>query len=541
MRLNISTKYLLILILVFGFFVRVVNISDNPPSMYGDELTMVYDIYSILKTGHDQTGELLPLTFSMGAGRPAGYIYFSLPFIALFGPSEIGVRMLSVISGVGIIYLMFLLGRKLFTDKVGLIAAFFTSISIWDISLSRGGFESHFALFLALLGTVAILYIKEKPWMGVLGVVSWGLAIHTYPTYKLILPIFGLVLFYYVGFKDIFKRSSIKPLTVSFILFLIFTGIAFSQLVYNNSESRFYQINALSSEEVGSQIIQRINYYRNIGQGPQFINQIIYSKPQEYVALLIEGYLRNFSIEFLFLHGDGNPRHNMASGGELYIAQIPLLILGLWMLMGGEKKKTILVLGWLIIAPLATTLLLVPHALRNLFMLPPLILLSALGFRYLWDLKNYYKYIILLLFLIQFSLFTYRLHFLAPFELNRFWSYPAKQAANFALDNKSKYDFIIVNTDIDNIEYALPAYGNVDPNIVINQNKNKTELRGLKFKKIDNIYIGSVPESDIKKIMEDLKGNVLYIGNPDKQILIKDLNVVVGIDKSPSIGWLEKN
>ncbi|KKS18270.1 MAG: hypothetical protein UU74_C0009G0001, partial [Candidatus Woesebacteria bacterium GW2011_GWA1_41_7] len=49
--------------------------------MYGDELTMVYDTYSISKTGMDATGQKLPLTFKMGAGRPGGYIYFSVPFV----------------------------------------------------------------------------------------------------------------------------------------------------------------------------------------------------------------------------------------------------------------------------------------------------------------------------------------------------------------------------------------------------------------------------------------------------------------------------
>jgi len=111
----------------------------------------------------DQTGEALPLTFKMGAGRPAGYVYGSIPFVAIFGPGVWGVRGLSFVSGLGIIVLMYFLAKKLFSKRVGLIASFLTAISMWDIYLSRAGFEAHFALFLALFAVVLFLYKKYVP------------------------------------------------------------------------------------------------------------------------------------------------------------------------------------------------------------------------------------------------------------------------------------------------------------------------------------------------------------------------------------------
>ena len=91
------SNYILLAILILGFIIRVYKINSLP--LYGDELTIVYDSYSILKTGMDQTGQFLPLTFKMGAGRPAGYVYGSIPFIAIFGPTVWGVRGLSLLSG----------------------------------------------------------------------------------------------------------------------------------------------------------------------------------------------------------------------------------------------------------------------------------------------------------------------------------------------------------------------------------------------------------------------------------------------------------
>jgi len=55
------SNYILIAILILGFFIRLYKINSLP--LYGDELTMVYDSYSVLKTGMDQTGEFLPLNY----------------------------------------------------------------------------------------------------------------------------------------------------------------------------------------------------------------------------------------------------------------------------------------------------------------------------------------------------------------------------------------------------------------------------------------------------------------------------------------------
>ena len=80
---------IILFILLLAFFLRIYGIDTNPKSMYGDELTLVYDTYSLLKTGQDQTGQAWPLFFSMGGGRPAGYIYATIPFTAIFGPTAL--------------------------------------------------------------------------------------------------------------------------------------------------------------------------------------------------------------------------------------------------------------------------------------------------------------------------------------------------------------------------------------------------------------------------------------------------------------------
>ncbi|MDP3758248.1 MAG: glycosyltransferase family 39 protein, partial [Candidatus Daviesbacteria bacterium] len=227
---------ILVAILLLGLLLRVIFINTSPSSLYGDELTVTLDAYSLLKTGHDQLGNFLPLTFPMGAGRPAGYVYGSIPFVALFGPTAIGVRALSILSGMGIIFLLYLGGKRLFSEKLGLLAAFIGAVSPWDISLSRGGFEAHFALFLALLGTFLFMLANRRPIFYILSALSFGLTLHTYPTYKVSLLLFLPLLFWFQGTREIFGQG--KKYFLGGILILLFLGIlSLSQTFLGGSET----------------------------------------------------------------------------------------------------------------------------------------------------------------------------------------------------------------------------------------------------------------------------------------------------------------
>jgi len=453
-----SRKSLLILaaIIVFGFLIRIYKITALP--MYGDELTMVYDTYSILKTGKDSTGQAFPLTFRMGSGRPGGYIYASIPFVYLFGPSEWGVRSLSLLSSLGIMVLMYFLGKKLFSERVGLIASFLTSISLWDIYLSRGGFEAHFALFLALFGITMFLYKRYLWWA-----VGWGIAIHTYPTFKLTLPLMFVILIWFSGVKNVVKN---KLFIVSMVILVLFGGLVIKETLGGLSEQRFFSINIFSDTKLQQQIIQLNNEERTLSTLPIPLKPFFFNKPLEYSRTLLENYLDNLSTKFLYLRGDGNPRHNPGEWGMLYLVELPLLFIGIVSLWKKEKKTLVLLAGWILITPLATMFLNEAHGLRNALMLPPFILISS------YALYNLPKKLFLLataLIFIQFIFVMQRVYFLAPNKFASFWSAEAKAASEQAIANSKTGKSVVLSTKIDNIEYAYEVYAKVDPSLVISQ------------------------------------------------------------------------
>lgn len=516
-------KLILLSIILIGLILRVLFVNSSPP-LYGDELTIVLDAYSLLKTGHDQLGNFLPLTFQMGAGRPAGYVYFSIPFVAVFGPTALGVRGLSLLSGIGIILIIFFLTKKLFSEKVGLVAAGILAVSPWDIALSRGGFEAHFALFLALLGVYSFIKAKEKPKLYTLSALSYGLTLHTYPTYKLSLLLFLPLLFWFQGRKVTSKKYFFIGLIILFIL----GGLSLSQSFIGGSETRFTNINVLSKPELKSTIEEKINFERTITQLPNSIAKYFHNKPVEYIKVLTENYLQNFSADFLFIHGDRNPRHNMATIGEFYLVESILILIGLVSFWQKKKRIILFIILWIVLVPVPTAIIDLPHALRSSFMLPPVIILSSLGLITLINSKNRLLIPVAIIFLIQLTFFLQKLYFLAPIEYNSFWSYPAKLASMYAQDNKEDYKYVILSDKIDNIEFAYPVYAQVDPRIVISQNKTKNNLGDYQFKKFNNVYVGYIPDAEVEKFTNSLGGG-LFIGSNSTKDYLKNYDTI----KSP--------
>src|SRR3990170_7439708 len=92
-------KYLLLIILL-GFALRTVYISDFPPSLNWDEVSLGYNAYSVLKTGKDEWGKILPVIFTAyGDYKLPGYIYTLVPFISIFGLNAFAIRLPSVLAG----------------------------------------------------------------------------------------------------------------------------------------------------------------------------------------------------------------------------------------------------------------------------------------------------------------------------------------------------------------------------------------------------------------------------------------------------------
>src|SRR3989344_741922 len=114
-RLIILNRNILLgLILSLALFLRLWMLGSLPPSLSWDEVSTGYNAYSILQTGKDEWGFKYPISFrAYGDYKLPGYIYLDVPFVAMFGLNEWGVRLPSAILGVGLVVVVFLILRKL--------------------------------------------------------------------------------------------------------------------------------------------------------------------------------------------------------------------------------------------------------------------------------------------------------------------------------------------------------------------------------------------------------------------------------------------
>ena len=216
------TKQLAILtIVILAFFLRINKITEVPPSLNWDEVSIGYNAYSILKTGKDEWGVNFPLFFkSYGEYKLPVQIYASIPAIAMFGLNDFGIRVTPVVYGTLTILLMFFLGKALFkNDFIAILAALLLAVSPWHLQLTRASFESSFALFWVVLGAWLLIkgFKNHKFWIW--SMIPFAISTFTYNTARIFTPLF-IFLILVIYFRDFIKD---KKTTLTFEVLSLFT------------------------------------------------------------------------------------------------------------------------------------------------------------------------------------------------------------------------------------------------------------------------------------------------------------------------------
>ncbi|MCL4266647.1 MAG: glycosyltransferase family 39 protein [Anaerolineae bacterium] len=124
-------KVIIIGLTLVAFAARVWQLADFPPGWRDDELINSLVISQKVLDGDWQ------LFYPDASGNEALYFGLNAPLLALFGANFVGMRLLSVFWGVTAVPLTWLLGRKLFSSSVGLLAAAGLSLSFWSLMYSR--------------------------------------------------------------------------------------------------------------------------------------------------------------------------------------------------------------------------------------------------------------------------------------------------------------------------------------------------------------------------------------------------------------------
>jgi 4-amino-4-deoxy-L-arabinose transferase-like glycosyltransferase len=545
----LSVKFLLVLIILIASFLRLYKLSVNPPSLFGDELDLGYQAYSILKTGKDYQGNFMPIHFhSLAEWRTPLYLYSAVPTVAIFGISPLGVRLPAAIFGILSIYAIYLLSHELTKNKhLSLLCAFLLSVSPWHLQYSRAGFEVTEMLFFLILGLYLFLKSLSNPKLLWVSVFCLVLTPWIYSTAKFFTP-FLLVFLVLIYWKEIFamqKTNLIKAMVVGLIIGL---PIALSTL-FGGGAQRFNYISIFADPTTESNVgysremSARIRGETGAGLSPTLIDRVFSNKFTYWGKGITENYLQAFSTNFLFVKGDPNPRQSVGIG-EFYRIEFIALILGIAFFFLGkdvDKRLKLLIAFWVLLAPLPSAMTIDGgnHATRQILLLPPLIFLISYGWVGIYkSITQKYRWVFVVvlsgLYIVS-GMFYFREYYTSyPWNSERWWHYGWGPSINEIKSIDSSYDRVIISMKGEPAWIFFAGYYQYDPALWQKDYPigNDVEVAGFgKVSHTGKFYFGS-PEDSIKiyGIGKYIDSKTLYLANANED----GENLILHPDKTPA-------
>lgn len=431
---NYKIFLVLIIILLFAGFVRVYKITGNPPSLSWDEAAVGYNAWTIANYGRDERGNFFPAYFiSFLDDKHPVHVYLTAIFVSILDLSEFSTRFPSAFFGILNVLVIFFLARVVFKNNlVGLIASFLLAISPYDIHFSRFNHELNFALFFFLLGLYLFFKgIEKKNYLLSLSLVSFGVSFISYHSGKVVIPLV-LISLAIVYFKKLMEVKKNLYLGVFFILlFIIFLFLNTPLLGISRAKQT-----AVSSGDIKETFIFKQTQNLKLGG----------------VSLIAEKYFSFFSPRYLFINGDKNPRLSAQVLGEVFILDLPFVLIGVFSVVKSKNKQGLIILLVSSVAPLAGSFSgESPHAARGMFFLGGFQIVTAYG---IFKTVNFFKRrtrifflltIILSLYLILFGFFYFK--YFSEYK-DRYaieWQYGMKQVVEYVKGHPEYKEVYITN------------------------------------------------------------------------------------------------
>ncbi len=357
-------------IILLGGFLRFYQITEIPPGLYPDEAMNGNNALEMLQTGG------FKWFYPDNNGREGLFINIQALSLKLFGNEPWALRVVSAVFGTLTILGVYLLTRELFSFLLGggtaaavpLLSAFFLATSYWHINFSRIGFRAIMVPFLAAFGAYFLLRgfstkkIANLVWAGIF----IGLGFHTYIAFRFMPFVLAVPIIWYLWAWYKNRPTSYQPQATSSCvpcLVLLFLFVTF--------------VTALP-----------LGYY--FAQHPEDF----FGRTGQVSIMTAESPLREFAKSNLatagmfFFQGDCNWRHNYNCQPQLYPIVAVFFLIGtivsiknLFVRPTSYQPQAITLLAWLFFLSLPATLTRegLPHALRAIGLIPPVMILAGVG------------------------------------------------------------------------------------------------------------------------------------------------------------------
>lgn len=502
-----SSRIILGIIIILAAWLRLSHSTNNPPSLSWDEVSIGYNAYTILNYGADEHGVRFPLGAfaAFGDYKPSLPIYLTVPFVAVFGLSDLAVRLPSSIFGILTVLFIYFLVKELFSDqRLALLSALFLAISPWHIMLSRAGFEANIATFFITFGVYLLLASRKKPRVLPYAFLPFIASMYTFNSARYAGPLIAFgVLFFSWGAISKAKTFLYKGLIIAVISLLPLMP----HLVSDKARLRFQEVSIFTNLET---IL--ISNARSLSDANVWWSKIVHNRRIGYGREYLLHFLDNLEPRFLFIKGDGNPKFSIQDTGQLLLVTAPFVFIGWLTLFARLPKAAGLLLFWLLIsiAPAAVARE-TPHALRVENGLPVWIIITAygclqfMGVFFGKKLRLFVGVILTLIVLGNFGYFwhTYTVHY--PKEYSGEWQYGYREAIQYSESVKENYDVIVLSESIGRPYMYTLFYGKYDLSFFQTTKNASFDKEGFY-----NVYrFGKY--RFVRHVNEKYEGRVLYI------------------------------
>jgi hypothetical protein len=503
----------LIALIAITFIIRLTGLGFSPPGFFCDETSIGYNAYSIMLTGKDEHGIILPVFFkAFGDYKNPVFVYLATIPIKFFDLSVFSVRLTSAFLGIGsillFIYFLYLLKRDwIFALAGGLVM----SLMPWHFQFSRVAFEAISMVFFLTLDMVffTLFLKKRKAIYYLLFGLSMVISFFTYSTGRLVVPM-SAILVALIWSEELFGFNIFVLIKRAFYFyFLPRARLCERSPVKNKSKSEskiFNKLNILISILVIA-LLGLILAYDHLIDPTGILTRphevlIIDDNPPLYLIAdrFFDNYLAHLSPAFLFQHGDLNYRHSSGVSSMLFTSFFFPLLVGLVYFVDRFKKSkwaAFLVLEFFLF-PAASSITVInegAQATRTIHIVPFLAVIITYGF---WQIFKFlgkkYHYLIagLLIFTMFETVMFYKYYFtIYPTSAGAIYDFNGgmPKALEFAFAQKAPYYYI--STSVCSYRIEIPFFMKYPP-AKFQQSLIFPNARCLYPRKISNPIPGSI-------------------------------------------------
>lgn len=315
-----NSRWYLAAIILLAALLRLSALGSVPNSFSFEEAIVGYDAYSILHTGADHYGNVLPiLTRNFNQYTEALYRYVAAVSVAVFGLNITAVRLPIAVAGVFSVFVLYLFAVELLGNKrIALLAALLLAVSPWHIHHTRLASSSMLLPLFVVAGLTFVLRGRREPkyliWAGLV----FGISLYTYHFARGFVPLIvgGLPIIFWSDFR--------RHRTYALIGGAVFLVIAAILATFWMSPT-----------------------------GMSLWSETGMAGPTRWVI----NYWYNLSPAFLFFLGDANPR-NLAPGlTPLQYFEVITVVVGVLSMIRSWRHEYWLLVLWVATYPLPASLM----------------------------------------------------------------------------------------------------------------------------------------------------------------------------------------